>query len=241
MNTSPLTIGGLEVELVRKKIKNLHLGVYPPDGRVRVAAPPAVSDEAVRIAVISRMGWIIRQRTKFQAQARQSERRYVSGETHFHLGQAYRLKLIERPGGSKVSMTSDHWLELHVPKGSDRDFRERTVQRWQRTLLRDRGYDLAKQWASRLDIEMPILGIKKMKTKWGACNPANNRIWLNLDLIKKPVECINYLVFHEMAHLIEPNHGDAFVALMDRHMPNWRTQRDQLNAAPLGHEEWVQK
>lgn len=241
MNTKALTIGGLRIELVRKPIKNLHLGVYPPDGRVRVAAPPTVSDDAVRIAVVSRMGWINRQRDKFQQQARQSVRKYTSGETHFHLGQRYRLRLIERPGASSVSLTSDRRLELGVPKDQTPEFRERVVQRWQRELLRERGEALAAEWAARLGVPTPVVGIKRMKTKWGACNAAANRIWLNLELIKKPPECISYLVLHEITHLIERTHGDAFVEFLDRHMPNWRTYRDQLNAEPLAHEEWSER
>lgn len=239
MNTESLDIAGLRVELVRKSIKNLHLGVYPPDGRVRVAAPPTVSDEAVRLAVITRMGWINRQRDKFLRQARQSERKYVSGETHFHLGQRYRVRLIEQPGASHVRLTSDRRLELIVPKDRGREFRERVVQRWQRELLRERGQTLTIEWAARLGVEPPAIGIKRMKTKWGACNPAANRIWLNLELVKKPPECVSYLVLHEITHLIERNHGDAFVAFLDRHMPNWRTYRDELNVAPLVHEDWA--
>lgn len=239
MNTEALDVGGLRVELVRKSIKNLHLGVYPPDGRVRVAAPPSVSDEAVRLAVVTRMGWINRQRDKFLKQARQSERDFVSGETHFHLGQRYRVRLIERPGASQIRLTSDRRLELQVPNDRCRDFRERVVQRWQRQLLRERGQALTAEWAARLGVDPPAVGIKRMKTKWGACNAAANRIWLNLELIKKPPECIDYLVLHEIAHLIEPSHGDAFVALLDRYLPNWRTHRDQLNFAPLAQEDWT--
>lgn len=238
MNTESLDIAGLRVELVRKSIKNLHLGVYPPDGRVRVAAPRTVSDEAVRLAVITRMGWINRQRNKFLRQARQSEREYVSGETHFHLGQRYRVRLIEQPGASHVRLTSDRRLELIVPKNRGRDFRERVVQRWQRELLRERGNALANEWAMRLGVESPAIGIKRMKTKWGACNPAAKKIWLNLELIRKPPECISYLVLHEITHLIVPNHNDAFLMFLDRHMPNWRTFRDELNGAPLAHEDW---
>lgn len=240
MNTEALDIGGLRVELVRKSIKNLHLGVYPPDGRVRVAAPPTVSDEAVRLAVITRMGWINRQRDKFLSQARQSARDYVSGETHFHLGQRYRLRLIGRPGASNVRLTSDRRLELMVPKDRGREFRERVVQRWQRELLRERRQALAIEWAARLGVEPPAIGIKRMKTKCGACNQTGKRIWLNLELIKKPPECISYLVLHEITHLIQRNHGDAFVAFLDRHMSTWRTYRDELNAAPLAHEDWLE-
>lgn len=184
------------------------------------------------------MGWINRQRDKFRRQARQSRRDFVSGETHFHLGQRYRLRLIERPGASQVRITSDRRIELIVPTRSDRDFRERVFRRWQRLLLRERGEALVAEWAARLGVERPVIGIKRMKTKWGACNPAAGRIWLNLELIKKPPECISYLVLHEITHLIEPHHGDAFLAFLDRHMPNWKTHRSALNAEPLSDENW---
>jgi predicted metal-dependent hydrolase len=238
MSTEALNIGGLRVELVRKSIKNLHLGVYPPDGRVRVAVPPTVSDDAVRLAVVTRMGWINRQRDKFLQQARQSERAYVSGETHFHLGQRYRLRVVEQPGRSGIRITSDRRLELKVPAGCGREHRERIVHRWQREQLRERGHVLAGVWAARLGVDVPALGIKRMKTKWGTCNTAANRIWLNLELIKKSPECLSYLVLHEIAHLIERHHGDGFIALLDSHMPSWRIHRDALNAAPLAHEDW---
>lgn len=238
MNTRSLQIGELEVELDRKQIKNLHLGVYPPNGRVRIAAPPTVSEDAVRVAVVSRLGWIKRHMRAFQEQARQSERSYISGETHYHLGQQYRLKLTEGIGRSSVSTVSHEWIELRVPTGADRDFRERTIQRWQRRELRERAADLVRVWASKLEIAAPELSIKKMKTKWGSCSSTGYRIWLNLELIKKPPECLNYIVLHEMAHLIEPSHGDRFVALLNRHMPNWRSQRDRLNSLPLRSEQW---
>lgn len=238
MSTESLEVGELRVELVRKPIKNLHLGVYPPDGRVRVAAPPTVSDDAVRIAVVSRMGWINRQRVKFQKQARQSERKYVSGETHFHLGQQYRIRLIEQAGRPAIRLTCDRRLELRVPAELGRKQRERIVHNWQRKELRARGNNLAAEWAARLGVDVPAVGIKKMKTKWGTCNAAGNRIWLNLELIKKSPECLSYLVLHEVAHMLERHHDDGFVALLDRHMPSWRIHRDALNAAPLAHEDW---
>ncbi|MCP1249913.1 M48 family metallopeptidase [Gluconobacter oxydans] len=238
MNTDQhLRVGEIDVEIVRKKIKNLHLGVYPPHGRVRVAAPPAVSDEAIRLAVVTRMGWIKRQQAKFSAQARQSARDYVSGETHFHFGTAYRLKVINRQGASSVKNTGDR-IELSAPPGSDRDFRERVFQRWQRKELRDRAGPLVDHWAGVYDVAIPELGIKRMRTKWGTCNAAVHRIWLNLELAKKPLVCIDYLVCHEVAHFIEGSHGDRFIALMDLHMPRWRVIRAELNSEPLGHEEW---
>lgn len=232
-----LSVGGIDVEVVRKQIKNLHLGVYPPNGRVRVAAPPTVSDEAVRLAVVTRMGWIKRQRSKFIAQARQSVRSYVSGETHFYLGTAYRLRVVKREGIARVRIAGDR-LELSVPFGSDRDFRERTFQRWQRQELRERAAVAVDHWARAFDVPTPEFRIKRMRTKWGSCSSAARRIWLNLELVKKPVACIDYLICHEVAHLIEPSHDERFIALLDRHFPRWRVIRAELNREPLGHEEW---
>lgn len=225
------------MEIVRKQIKNLHLGVYPPHGRVRVAAPPSVSDEAIRLAIVTRMGWIKRQQTKFAAQARQSNRLYASGETHFHMGTAYRLRVVNRRGTARVKITGDR-IELSVPPGSDRDIRERVFQRWQRQELRERIQPLVDHWAQAFAVPIPEFGIKRMRTKWGSCNDSARRIWLNLELVKKPPACIDYLVCHEIAHLVERSHGERFIALLDFHMPRWRVVRDELNKEPLGPEKW---
>lgn len=239
MNTeNRMSVRGMDVEVVRKPIKNLHIGVYPPNGRVRVAAPPSVTDEAVRLAVVTRLGWIKRQQSKFAAQARQSLRSYVSGETHFHLGTPYRLRLREKEGASKVRIVGDR-LELSVPPGKDREFRERVIQSWQRDQLRERLITMVRHWASAFDVPAPKYGIKRMRTKWGSCSAAASRVWLNLELVKKPARCIDYVVAHEVAHLVTSSHGDAFKALMDRHVPTWRSLRDELNAEPLGHERWA--
>lgn len=232
-----MSVGDIEIDVVRKPIKNLHLGVYPPLGRVRVAAPEGVSNEAVRLAVVSRMAWIKRQKAKFIGQVRQSERAFASGETHFHFGHRYRLRLLERGTAASVKVHGDR-IELTVPPGSDGLHRERIMQGWQRRELRARTEPLVDKFAEAMGVNRPLLGIKRMKTRWGSCNPAAPRIWLNLELAKKAPDCIEYLVVHELAHLIEPNHGERFVALMDRFMPRWRIVRDELNAAPLAHEDW---
>lgn len=232
-----ISVGEIDVEVVRKQIKNLHLGVYPPHGRVRVAAPLTVSDDAVRLAVVMRLGWIKRQRAKFAAQARQSARNYVSGETHFHLGVAYRLRVVRQAGTPTVQIVGDR-LTLAVHPGSDRNYRERVLQRWQRAALRERAEVLVTSWATAFGLSQPTFGIKRMRTKWGSCNAASRRIWLNLELVKKPPACIDYLVCHEIAHLIEPSHNDRFIALMDRHMPRWRVIKAELNREPLSYEEW---
>lgn len=233
-----ITVGGLQVDVVRKPIKNLHLGVYPPYGRVRVAAPLTVSDDAVRLAVVTRMGWIKRQRAKFDAQPRQSERAYVSVESHYFLGQRYRLNLIEGARVGKVHVRNSRALDLHVRSGSDATVRERVFLAWYREELRDRLASLIDKWATAMEIPVPAWGIKRMKTKWGTCNIEARRIWLNLELIKKSPQCLEYIVVHELAHFFERNHTDRFVAFMDRFLPQWRALRDELNAEPLSHEEW---
>jgi len=233
-----INVGGLPVDIVRKPIKNLHLGVYPPHGRIRVAAPLAVSDEAVRLAVVTRMGWIKRQRAKFENQSRQSARAYISGESHYFLGQRYRLNLIEGARAGHVHARNSRNLELHVRPGCDQSIRERVFLGWYRQELRSRAAPIIEKYAAVLEIPTPAWGIKRMKTKWGTCNIEARRIWLNLELIKKPPHCLEYVIVHELAHFFERNHSNHFIALMDRLLPQWRILRDELNAAPLAHETW---
>jgi len=240
MNTEQrhITVQGLSVQIVRKAIKNLHLGVYPPHGRVRVAVPLAVGDEAVRLAVIGKLGWIKKQRAKFAAQPRQTEREMVSGESHYFLGRRYRLRVVERDGPSRVVLRNRTTLELHMRSESDASAREQVLQRWYRARLRELVPPLLAKWEAILGVQAASWGIKKMKTKWGACNVDARRIWLNLELAKKPVQCLEYLIVHELTHLIERHHNDRFVSLLDRHLPHWRRHRQELNSAPLAHESW---
>jgi len=233
-----ITVGGVDVQVVRKGIKNLHLGVYPPAGRVRVAAPLAVSDSAVRLAVVGKLGWIKRQRARFQTQSRQSAREMVSGESHFFLGRRYRLRVIEHAGAGCVVLRGRTRLELHVRAGSNAQGRERVLQEWYREQLRALIPPLLAKWEAILGVHATNWGIKKMKTKWGSCSVGVRRIWLNLELAKKPAQCLEYLLVHELTHLIERHHNDRFIRLMDRHLPTWRQSRQELNAAPLAHEAW---
>lgn len=233
-----ITVGGIEVDVVRKPIKNLHLGVYPPNGRVRVAAPVGVNDEAVRLAVVTRMGWIKRQQAKFDIQPRQTERSYVSGESHFFFGQRYRLNIVEGARAGRVHIRNSRTLDLHVRAGGDQTTRERVFQSWYRHELKSRAAPLLASWAEAFGIGLPEWGVKRMKTKWGTCNIEAKRIWLNLELVKKPPQCLEYVIVHELAHFFERNHSDRFVALLDQKLPQWRLIRDELNSAPLAHEEW---
>jgi hypothetical protein len=233
-----ISVSGIAVEVVRKDIKNLHLGVYPPMGRVRVAAPLVVSDEAVRLAVIDKLGWIKRQRAKFAGQPRQSEREMVNGESHYFLGRRYRLRVTEQDGPARVAIRGVVSLDLFVREGAATEQREAVLLRWHREQLKALIPDLLARWQLALDVKVANWGIKKMKTKWGACNVGARRIWLNLELAKKPVQCLEYIVVHELLHLLERNHTERFTALMDQHLPDWRTRRVVLNSSPLGHERW---
>jgi predicted metal-dependent hydrolase len=235
---SHITVNGMRVEIVRKDIKNLHLGVYPPNGRVRVAAPLRVSDDAVRLAVIGKLAWVKRQRAQFEAQPRQSEREMVSGESHFFLGRRYRLRVIPHEGPAKVAVRGKSVVELRVRPETDALQRERVLHRWYRQHLKDLIEPLLDKWQRRLGVQVSECRIKKMKTKWGTCNIDARRIWLNLELAKKPVQCTEYVLVHELVHLLERHHSDRFVGIMNQSLPRWRVIREELNAAPLAHEAW---
>ena len=233
-----IEINGTPVEVVRKDIKNLHVGVYPPRGRVRVAAPLHLDDDAVRLAVISRLGWLRRQQAAFAQQARQSQREFVTGESHYFAGQRYRLDVLECHGRPMVRLQNNKTMVLRVRPGTDRDTREAILQRWYRGQLRARLPALVAKWEPEIGVHVAEARIRKMKTRWGSCNRVARRIWLNLELAKKPTACLEYIVVHEMMHLIERRHNDRFWELMDRHMPQWRLHRDELKQTPLAHEHW---
>ena len=226
------------MEIVRKDIKNLHLGVYPPSGRVRVAAPLRLGDEAIRLAVVSRLGWIRRQQRSFAEQERQSQREMVSGESHYVQGRRYRLAVVEHVGPAAVRFRNNATLELRVRPGTDRKRREAVLNRWYRQWLREQIPILIAKWERKIGVSAAEWGIKRMKTRWGTCNPDARRIWLNLELAKKPPSCLEYILVHEMVHLLERNHSERFRELMNRLLPQWRTHRQQLNRAPLVHEDW---
>ena len=233
-----ITVSGLSVEVVRKNIKNLHLGVYPPLGRVRVAAPLAVSDDAVRLAVVGKLGWIKRQRAKFQAQPRQSQRRMVSGESHYFMGQRYRLRVVEGSTPMRVALRGKASLDLFVRPATSMERREELLQAFYRAELKKLIPTLLDKWQPILGVEANAWGIKKMKTKWGTCNIAARRLWLNLELAKKPIQCLEYILVHELLHLIERHHNDRFRSLMDQYLPQWQAHRDELNSSLLADERW---
>ena len=234
-----IEVSGIAVEVVRKDIKHLHLGVYPPEGRVRVAVPLRLDDEDVRLAVISRLGWIRGRQNGFEKQDRQSHREIITGESHYVEGRRYRLDVIEQDATPAVRVRNANTLELRVRPGTDRDKRETVLLRWYREQLAEQIPALIAKWEPVLGVTVADWRIKKMKTRWGTCNIEAGRIWLNLELAKKPPLCLEYIVVHEMVHLLERAHNDQFRAYMDRFLPQWRTCRDELARAPLAHEEWT--
>lgn len=191
-----------------------------------------------RLAVIGKLAWVKRQRAQFETQPRQSEREMVSGESHYFLGRRYRLRVVLREGFSTVAVRGKSIIEMYVRPEMGPSERERALHRWYRQNLRQIIVPLLEKWRTALGVPVTECRIKKMKTKWGTCNADARRIWLNLELAKKPVQCIEYVMVHELVHLLERHHSDRFVAIMDRSLPQWRVLRQELNAAPLAHETW---
>lgn len=233
-----INVGGIDVEVVRKDIKNLHLAVYPPHGRVRIAVPERLDAEAVRSAVATRLGWIRRHQERIQNQERQSRREMVNGESHYAWGRRYRLKVIMDAPSNRVALDGPFTMTLEARPGANADRMRLILHDWYRSELKARIPSLLDRWTPVIGVEVAEWGVKKMKTRWGSCNREARRIWLNLELAKKPPDCLEYVVVHEMVHILERLHNRHFKDLMDQFMPKWRSHRDELNRAPLAHEDW---
>ncbi|AKH63410.1 MULTISPECIES: M48 family metallopeptidase [Photorhabdus] len=233
-----MQIGPFNLQLNRKAIKNLHISVLPPDGRVRVSAPEHMTETAIRMAVISRIPWIKKQQRHFLNQPRQSEREMVSGESHYLWGRRYRLSVQERIGRHEINMAGNNKMLMYVNPGTTLEKKTLVLSEFYRQEIKIRIEKLLTQWVSRVGVPLPNWGVKKMKTKWGTCNTETKRIWLNLELAKKPPECLEYILVHELVHLLERHHNDHFRAHMNRLIPNWREHRDLLNNMPLAFDSW---
>ena len=237
-NSCLLQIGTMDVLVVRKPIRNLHLAVLPPDGRVRVSSPLHLKDDAIRTLIATRIPWIRTQKAKFAGQARQTPREYVSGESHFFLGKQYRLEVVQCDQPPHVSLKGKNKIILQVRQRSTLARREEMLMDWYRKELRVVSNELLANWQKKIGVQVGAWGVKRMKTRWGTCNRNAGRIWLNLELVKKPVACIEYVVVHELLHLIEKRHNEHFVGLMTMHLPKWRSLKEQLNRLMLAHEKW---
>jgi len=221
-----------------KDIKNVHLSVYPPLGRVRIAAPLRMNMDTIRIYAISKLGWIRKQQQKFLTQVREAPREYLNKEGHYFLGKRYLLKIIEH-NAPPVVKVKHNTIELYVRPNADIQKRQVIMDEWYRQQLKELAPPIIEKWEKVMKVSINELAVKKMKTKWGTCNREAKRIWLNLELAKKPFHCIEYIIVHELLHLLERNHNDKFIAYMNNFLPEWKHFKNELNKLPVSHVEWT--
>ncbi len=223
-------VSDIEIEVAKKNIKNVYLSVYPPNGQVKISAPKKMTDDDIRLFVMSKVPWIKKQQRKFKNQERIPEREYKSGESHYFGGQQYLLNVIyQNSNKSKVEIRNNKYIDLYVKEGSGKEKREDIIKEWYRKELKSIIPPLIQKWEEIMNLRVNEWGVKQMKTRWGTCNIKAQRIWLNLELAKKSPHCLEYIIVHEMAHLIEKGHGDKFKAIMDRYYPNWKNVNAELN------------
>jgi predicted metal-dependent hydrolase len=231
-------LGDIAVDVIRKDIKNVHLSVHPPTGKVRIAAPARMGLDVIRVFAISKLGWIRQQQRMVQDQDRESPREYLDRESHYVWGKRYLLKVIESEAGPLVELTAGR-MHLRVRPGWDQARRHSELDAWYREQVRSDLPALLAKWEPLMGVKVGRVFVQRMKTKWGSCNPATASLRLNTDLAKKPRVCLEYIAVHEMTHLLEPTHNSRFVALMDQFLPNWKERQQTLNRLPLRHDTWV--
>lgn len=232
-----IKLGDITVDVELKDIKNVHLSVYPPKGRVRIAAPQRMNLDTIRIYAISKLSWIKKQQQKFQTQVREAPREYLNREGHYYLGSRYLLKVIEHDAPPVITL-KHKTIEMRLRPNTDMLKKQLIMDEWYRSQLKIILPPMIKKWEKTMGVSLFEFGIKKMKTKWGTCNREAKRIWLNLELAKKPFQCVEYIVVHEMVHLLERNHNDTFIAYMNQFLPEWKELKKELNKLPVSHRDW---
>jgi predicted metal-dependent hydrolase len=234
-----IQIGELSIRLTKKDIKNVHLSVHPPDGRVTLSAPIATRFDVARAYAVSKLGWIVEHQQKLKIQARETPRQFVQRESHYLWGRRYLMTVGYRD--AKPAVWLDHKrVTLVVRPNSDHATRQRVINAWHKSLLHAVVPALIRKWEPKLQVNVSHYFLQRMKTKWGSCNHRARRIRLNTELVKKPKDLLEYVIVHEMAHLVEPTHGPHFIALLDKHYPSWREARAELNELPLTAEVWLE-
>ena len=233
-----IDLGDIHVDLIRKDIKHVHLSVHPPHGRVRISAPLHMASEIIRVYAITRLDWIRRQQRKLLSQERETAREYLDRESHYVWGKRYLLRIVEADAAPAVRLNHST-LELSIRPGSDASRRREALDAWYRDQVRAVVPALLKTWEPLLGVKARRVLVQHMKTQWGSCNPMSGNIRLNTDLARKPTDCLEYILVHELLHLIEPTHNARFQSLMDRFMPHWRQVRGELNRLPVRHGEWA--
>lgn len=237
MPEESIELGDISIRVTRKDIKHVHLSVHPPDGRVTLAAPTATRLEVARAYAISKLGWIRRQQEQLRNQARETPRELVERETHYLWGRRHLLTVLERDG--KPGVAADHKrIILMVRPGSDQAKRAEIIHEWHKAMLHETVPEIIARWEPRLGVKVARYFLQRMKTKWGSCNPPSRHIRLNTELVKKPRDLLEYVIVHEMVHLLEPTHSDRFLTILGEHYPNWQEARAELNELPLAAEAW---
>jgi predicted metal-dependent hydrolase len=234
---SQLQLGGVAVDVVKKDIKNVHLSVYPPTGKVRISAPLRMNLDTIRVFAISKLAWIKQQQKKVCEQEREPPREYLDRESHYLWGKRYLLSIIEEDAPPQVELKHSR-IVLQVRPAASEERKQAVLDEWYRGQLRQAVVPLIAKWESLMAVNVERFFVQRMKTKWGSCTPASASIRLNTDLAKKPRECLEYIVVHEMTHLLEPTHNRRFLALMDHFIPEWRYRKQMLNRLPVRHETW---
>jgi len=238
MTKEQLQIANLDIDVIRKDIQNMHLAVYPPTGRIRLAAPSRTEDEVIRLFAISKLAWIKRHIKNFKSQARETPRDFVSDESHYFQGRRYLINVIEHDGRNKVEIKNHKEINLFVKTGASKVEKAKAFKEWYRKELKAQIPEIIEKWEKVMAVKAHAWGVKHMRTKWGTCNPIEKRIWINLELAKKPKNCLEYIIVHELVHLLERSHNDRFITLMNKFMPKWRAHRDELNKLPVSHTDW---
>lgn len=239
---SKLQVGSQEVAVYQKPIKNLHLSVLPPNGWVRVSAPLRMQEDEIRQMLVLKLPWIRKAQAKFARQARQTQREYVSGESHYFLGQRYRLEVVEKNEAPKIVIKGKNKIILQCRPNASVEKKREILKEWYRNQLKLVIAELIEKWQRILNVEASGWQIKEMKTRWGTCNTDTKHILFNLELAQKPFIHVDYIVLHELTHLIERTHNDKFKAILDTHLPKWRSIKDDLNRFILDYQDfWEEK
>ncbi len=230
-------LGDIAVDVVQKDIKNIHLSVYPPAGKVRISAPLQMDIDTIRVFAITKLDWIKRQQQKLREQARETPREYLDCESHYVWGKRYLLKVVEKDTAPEIELKHNKMLLQIRPATSD-GRKQEILETWYREQLKEVVPMLIVKWEPLMGVKVERFFVQRMKTKWGSCSPSSKSIRLNTDLAKKPPECLEYIVVHEMAHLLEPTHNSRFITFMDQFIPKWRFYKEELNRLPVRHESW---
>ena len=232
-----IELGNIKIDVELKNIKNIHLSVYPPNGKVKISAPERMDLDTIRVFTISKLKWIKKQQEAFRNQERETPREYLTKESHYFKGKRYLLKVIEHNAKPKVILKHSE-IELYIRPNATIEKRKQIIDEWYRAELKMIVPKMIEKWEKKIGVKSNEFGIKKMRTKWGTCNTKAKRIWLNLEIAKKPFECLEYIIVHELVHLLERRHNEKFVKYMNEFMPKWRFYREELNRLPFSHIDW---